>query len=285
MTEHRDDSQMSRFERQGLRSYSARDAVERDRDHRRSCCVLLRGRLGPPCRRSHRNPGSGTTSSPLSASRPRWVADRLPLDDAPARAHLRACPRTSSSSGGGFDDAPPPAGGPGAGVPPITPDAFDPTTLGEQPPPKQRARHPAGHRRLALDPARLRARTPAGARRASTWSATRTSGPRSRTRRSSTGASSRPPRSPRTIPTRWSSSSAPPTASPLPGPERQGDRLLRPRLRRRLCEPRPPGDEQLPPGRRREGLLADGADARVTPTPSPSSGWSTLRSKSPPSPG
>jgi lysophospholipase L1-like esterase len=65
-----------------------------------------------------------------------WLADRLPLADA-ANALSKALKPGDNLSGGGagsFADAGSRAAGAG-GVAPVTPDAFDPRSLGEKPPP------------------------------------------------------------------------------------------------------------------------------------------------------
>jgi lysophospholipase L1-like esterase len=67
-----------------------------------------------------------------------WLADRLPLADA-ASALSKALKPGDDLSGGGagsFADAGTRAAAAG-GVPPVTPDAFDPRALGEKPPPPQ----------------------------------------------------------------------------------------------------------------------------------------------------
>jgi lysophospholipase L1-like esterase len=64
-----------------------------------------------------------------------WLADRLPLADA-ANALGRALKSNDDLSGGGagsFSDRGTPAAA--GGVPPVTPDAFDPRALGAKPPP------------------------------------------------------------------------------------------------------------------------------------------------------
>jgi lysophospholipase L1-like esterase len=69
----------------------------------------------------------------LAVGRPAgWVADALPLAAVADDVTAWLSPEDDLDEGpGGFDEAPATAAG---GVPPVTPDAFDPRTLGEEPP-------------------------------------------------------------------------------------------------------------------------------------------------------
>jgi lysophospholipase L1-like esterase len=62
-----------------------------------------------------------------------WIADRLPLADAANKLTAWLGPDDDSSGPGGFDDTA--SARAAAGVPPVTPDAFDPAQLGAKPPP------------------------------------------------------------------------------------------------------------------------------------------------------
>jgi lysophospholipase L1-like esterase len=134
MTEHRDDSQMSRFERQGLLNLSAWDAVKAIAITVILCVLLSGGSV----RHAAAQMGTGFEADVVDAvgGPTSWVADRFPFATASRELTSGLSPEPKLS-GGGFDTATT-GGGPGAGsIPPITPDAFDPTTLGEQPPPEQ----------------------------------------------------------------------------------------------------------------------------------------------------
>jgi lysophospholipase L1-like esterase len=134
MTEHRDDSQMSRFERQGLLNLSARDAVKAIAITAVLCVLLSGGSV----RHAAAQMGTGFEADVVDAvgGPTSWVADRFPFATASRELTSGLSPEPKLS-GGGFDTATT-GDGPGAGsIPPITSDAFDPTALGEQPPPKQ----------------------------------------------------------------------------------------------------------------------------------------------------
>ncbi|MDX6582419.1 MAG: uncharacterized protein QOI10_1603 [Solirubrobacterales bacterium] len=131
---HRDDSEMSRFERHGQRVYSARDAVGAIA----LVCLLLVLFAGGSIRdaTAQISPGIGRDIVNAVGGPTQWVADRLPLDEAQhdLTAGLSPDPQLT---GAGFDVAPS-ASAPGAGgVPPVTADAFDPAAIGAQPPAKQ----------------------------------------------------------------------------------------------------------------------------------------------------
>jgi lysophospholipase L1-like esterase len=129
----RDDSLMSRFDRQGLRRFRARDAVLAVA----LVSVLLILFAGASVRRAgeQMSPGIGRDLV-LAVGRPAgWVADRLPLQHAAHRATAWLSPDQSlGGGGGGFTTAAASA----SGVPPVTPDAFDPSVLGGRPAAKRR---------------------------------------------------------------------------------------------------------------------------------------------------
>jgi lysophospholipase L1-like esterase len=120
----RDDSLIGRFDRTGRRTYRARDAV---------FTVLLAAALlvvlsGQAVRRAgdQMNPGVGR-SLVLAVGRPTsWVAGQLPLAGAARTVTSFLSPDRNLSSGSGFASHPLASGG----IPPVTPDAFDPGAIG-----------------------------------------------------------------------------------------------------------------------------------------------------------
>jgi lysophospholipase L1-like esterase len=146
MTEPRDDSLMSRFDRFGLRRFSGRDAV---------LSVLFTALLlvlfeGASVRRAgdRMSPGVGRDLV-LAVGRPsNWIAEELPLASVAHKATAWLSPDRTLSGPGGFGGGSGAGGGARAGggsgaatvaseVPPVTPTAFDPLTLGEKPPPRR----------------------------------------------------------------------------------------------------------------------------------------------------
>jgi lysophospholipase L1-like esterase len=133
-----DDSLMSRFDEEGLRRFSARDAIAAVL----VCMLLLVAFAGASVRRVGQGltPGIGRTVVLAVGNPAGWVADHLPLA---AIAHdathwLSADTNLSSAGGGGFAALAPATGagavsGSGA-VSGVTPDAFDPAALGQPPP-------------------------------------------------------------------------------------------------------------------------------------------------------
>ena len=133
MTEPRDDSLMNRFDRFGLRRFRARDAVT---------SVLLAAALlvlfeGHSVLKAgdQMNPGPGR-SLVLAVGRPSsWIAGRLPLASVAHTATAWLNPEPNLSGPGGFSN-----GGALAGsgqIPPVSPAAFAPETIGEKPPARQ----------------------------------------------------------------------------------------------------------------------------------------------------
>ena len=134
MTEHRDDSEIGRFERRGQHVYSARDAVGAVA----LVALLLVLFSGGSIRHAAAqiDPGIGQDVVEAVGGPTDWVADRLPLDEAQRELTAGLSPDTELT-GGGFDEAA--AATPGAArVPPVTPDAFDPASIGAAPPRKVR---------------------------------------------------------------------------------------------------------------------------------------------------
>src|SRR5688572_16324900 len=126
MPTHRDDSEMSRFDRQGLRRFSARDAVL-------AVCVtmlLLVLLSGSSVRKAgeERKPGIGRDILTAVGEPTNWAADRLPLEDASSELTSALSPNEDLDDGASFDETL--SRRQAGGIPLVTPDAFDPVELG-----------------------------------------------------------------------------------------------------------------------------------------------------------
>jgi len=136
MTEPRDDSLMSRFDRFGLRRFSGREAV---------AAVLLTAVLlvlfeGSSVRKAAQemNPGVGRDVV-MAVGRPSsWIAGQLPLAGVAHSATAWLNPEPSLSGAGSFAARSAPAGS--NQIPTVTPEAFDPRTIGSASPPRRRLR-------------------------------------------------------------------------------------------------------------------------------------------------
>jgi uncharacterized protein len=125
----RDDSLMSRFDRQGLRRFRARDAVLGVA----LACALLILFAGASVRRAgeQMSPGIGRDLV-LAVGRPAgWVADRLPLQRAAHRATAWLSPDQPVVGGVALS-----ATVTRGGVPEVTGAEFPPGTVGPKPPPR-----------------------------------------------------------------------------------------------------------------------------------------------------
>ena len=134
MTEPPDDSLMSRFDRLGLRRFSARDAVLAAA----VVSLLLVVFEGTSIRDAgeRMDPGLGRDVV-LAVGRPAaWIADRLPFEDAADRATASLSPDAGLDEGAGFGVADGASAGGGA-VPPVTPEAFSPEQIGADPAPRR----------------------------------------------------------------------------------------------------------------------------------------------------
>jgi lysophospholipase L1-like esterase len=123
---------MGRFESGGGRRFTARDAVKTVL----VTTVLLVLFAGGSIRRAGAEMSPGVAKSIVQAvGKPAgWVADQLPFADISHHLTSWLSPEEDlGSSGSGFVDAARPAGV-GGGIPPVTPDAFDPAALGAPPP-------------------------------------------------------------------------------------------------------------------------------------------------------
>jgi lysophospholipase L1-like esterase len=134
MTEHRDDSEMSRFDREGVRTYSARDALVAVG----IIVVLLVLFSGGSIKdaTAQISPGIGRDIVSAVGGPTQWIADRLPLATA-QHALTGGLSPDEQLGGGGFDQTASTTAATGGGVPPVTPDAFDPAQIDQPAPPKK----------------------------------------------------------------------------------------------------------------------------------------------------
>lgn len=131
---HPEDNLMERFDRDGARRFRAREAV---------LAIFVAGLVLAVCaggsvRRAgeEMNPGLGRTLV-LTVGRPLgWVSDRLPFHTAAHTLTAWLSPDQQLSGVGSFGRSTAAAGA-SAAVPPVTPDAFDPATLGAPVPPRR----------------------------------------------------------------------------------------------------------------------------------------------------
>ena len=124
-----DDSLMNRFDRNGLRRFRAHDGVIA----LLVCAALLVVFRGDSLRRQGERMDPGVARDlVLVVGRPAGaIADALPFSRATEDATAFLSPDDELSAAGAFATV---AQGTGAQVPPVTPDAFDPTAVGERPP-------------------------------------------------------------------------------------------------------------------------------------------------------
>jgi uncharacterized protein len=133
MAKHQDDSQMSRFEREGLERFSARQCVAAVG----IVAVLLMLFAGGSIREAAEEMPDGWERSLLMAvGKPAdVVADALPLQEVAGDVTAGLSPDSDLSAQAGFTDAG--LATAGGKLPPITPDYFDPQTLGEEVPKRE----------------------------------------------------------------------------------------------------------------------------------------------------
>jgi uncharacterized protein len=133
MPQHSDDSEMSRFDQQGLRRFSARDAVLAVA----VTMVLLVIFSGGSVLKAgeEKKPGIGRDILTTVGKPTNWAAQNLPFEAANAKLISALSPNENLNNGGGFDQHKLTQAG--STVPPVTADAFDPVDLGEKPAAKQ----------------------------------------------------------------------------------------------------------------------------------------------------
>jgi lysophospholipase L1-like esterase len=132
----RDDGSMGRFESGGVRRFTARDAVVAVL----VTTVLLLLFAGGSVRRAGAEMTPGIAKSIVeTVGKPAgWVSDQLPFAEVRGDLTSWLSPDDDlGSSGSGFVSVSTGGSATGADVPPVTPEAFDPATLGAPPPPKR----------------------------------------------------------------------------------------------------------------------------------------------------
>lgn len=132
--QHRDDNQMDRFDETGTRRFKARDAVIAAA----IIVVILVVTSGTSILRQGEtmNAGIGRDIVTGVGHATAWIANRLPARTAAHDATAWLSPDPNLSGLPGFNE--PIATGSTALIPPVTPDNFDPRSIGAAAPPRQR---------------------------------------------------------------------------------------------------------------------------------------------------
>jgi lysophospholipase L1-like esterase len=131
--QHGDDNLMERFDRAGTRSFRARDAVIAVGVG----VIILVLCAGQSIRKAGEEMRSGIgRDAVLAVGKPAgWIADQLPLRHTAHKLTAWLSPNVTLSGPGGFTSVNVSAAV--SGIPPVTPDAFDPTQIGAPAPPRR----------------------------------------------------------------------------------------------------------------------------------------------------
>lgn len=131
---HPDDNLMERFDRAGLRRFRARDAVIAVA----IAAAILIVTAGTSIRKAGEQESNALgRDTVLAVGRPAaWIADQLPLRTAAHTLTAWLSPDPNLNGIAGFGSSV--TAGTSTGIPPVTPDAFDPSQIGAPPPPKRR---------------------------------------------------------------------------------------------------------------------------------------------------
>jgi len=132
LSQHTDDSEMSRFERRGQHVYGARDAVGAVALVALLLILFAGGSIRDAA--AQIDQGIGQEIVEAVGGPTEWLAERLPLDEAQHELTAGLSP-DAELAGGAFDEGAATATG-AARVPPVTAAAFDPAAIGAPPPPK-----------------------------------------------------------------------------------------------------------------------------------------------------
>jgi lysophospholipase L1-like esterase len=130
---HRDDNLMDRFDRDGARRFRARDAL--------AAVAIIAAILvvcsGASIRKAGQEMSSGVArDAMLAVGRPAgWIADKLPARSAAHTLTAWLSPDPNLGGLSGFNQTI--ATGATVGIPPVTPDAFDPSQIGAPAPPRR----------------------------------------------------------------------------------------------------------------------------------------------------
>lgn len=133
MAQHSDDSEMSRFDREGVRRFSARQSVL---SVAVVMVILIIFSGGSVLRAGEEQaPGIGrdlitAVGKPTSA-----IVGSLPFQEVSRKLTSPLNPNENLNNGGGFKTGP--LQTKAGGIPPITPEAFDPVDIGSKPPLKK----------------------------------------------------------------------------------------------------------------------------------------------------
>jgi lysophospholipase L1-like esterase len=133
MPEARDDGSMGRFERGGVRRFTARDAVLAVL----VCMVVLLLFAGGSVRHAgaEMTPGVAKTIVTTVGKPAGWVSDQLPLAEVRGQLTSWLSPDDNLGGGGsGFVSVSSSGSTAPGGVPPVTPEAFDPASVGDAKP-------------------------------------------------------------------------------------------------------------------------------------------------------
>lgn len=125
---HRDDSQMSRFEREGVRRVSARDAVMTIAITAVVLILFSGNSIGNAA--DELGPGLERDVLEVVGAPAGWIADNTPLEEAGNSITAGLSP-DSELGEGGFDSET--VAGSDSAIAPVTPDAFDPASIGAEP--------------------------------------------------------------------------------------------------------------------------------------------------------
>jgi hypothetical protein len=134
MARHRDDSQMSRFEREGVRRVSARQAVIATTVTALLLVLFSGGSVDDAA--AELSSGIGQDIVSAVGGPTGWIADNLPLAQAQADVTAGLSDETELDEGGFESTTGTAAAGAATRVSPVTPESFDPNTIGSEPPPK-----------------------------------------------------------------------------------------------------------------------------------------------------
>jgi len=130
---HRDDNLMNRFDRAGLRRFRARDAVI---GVALGVIILILAAGNSIHKAADGMRGGIGRDAVLAVGDPsKWIADRLPVQTAAHNLTAWLSPNLNLNGFVGFTSSTSTA--PGGSIPPVTPDAFNPSTIGAPAPPRR----------------------------------------------------------------------------------------------------------------------------------------------------
>jgi hypothetical protein len=125
---HRDDSQMSRFDREGVRRVTARDAIKAMAVTAVVLILFSGNSIGNAA--DELGPGLERDVLEVVGAPAGWIADNTPLEEAGNSITAGLSPDSELGAGGFASEA---TSGTAAEIAPVTPDSFDPTAIGAEP--------------------------------------------------------------------------------------------------------------------------------------------------------